>query len=136
MGRRAIDADRVLWVCLWMSLGVIAGCKGSESVTAESTPAEIWKSTCSRCHNFDGSGTSRLGNILDMRSARWQGEKTDAQLEETIRKGKRNDRGGIMEAYGGRLTDAQIKGLVEYIRNEIPPKKAKEPPAPQPAATP
>jgi cytochrome c553 len=98
-----------------------AGCKGEGSggIRPDTAPADIWKTTCSRCHGFSGEGTQRLGRPIDMRDPTWQASKTDAELEDTIRKGKRNDRGGIMESYESRLSDAQIQGLIRHIRDNI-----------------
>lgn len=101
-----------------LALHLLTGCRGEGAggFHADIPPADIWKNTCSRCHGFGGEGSPRLGRAIDMRAAAWQADRSDAALEEVIRKGKRNDRGGIMEAYEGRLSDAQIQGLIQHIR--------------------
>ena len=87
----------------------------------DAPPEEIWKKTCSRCHALDGRGTNRLGRMVNMRSEGWQSDHTDAQIEEIeTRVGPQRHKVGLsqtMQAYGDRLSDEQIKGLVKYIRS-------------------
>ena len=73
----------------------------------------LFKAKCSTCHAADGSST-QMGKTLgapDLHSEEVQ-KKTDAQLIDTITNGV----GKKMPAYKGKLTDAQIKDLVGYIR--------------------
>jgi len=74
----------------------------------------VFKAQCAVCHDPDGSGTGAMGKQLgvkDLRSDEVQKE-TDAQLSDSITNGK----GTTMPAYKGKITDAQIKGIVTYIR--------------------
>jgi cytochrome c6 len=76
--------------------------------------AALFKAKCAPCHGPDGRGDTSMGKVLkvrDLSSADVQ-KQTDAQLTEVIESGK-----GKMPAYKGKLTDAQIKGLVSYIRS-------------------
>jgi cytochrome c6 len=70
--------------------------------------AATYKAKCAMCHGADGKG-GKMGT-RDFASADVKAE-TDAQLTDIITKGK-----GKMPAYGGKLADADIKGLVTYIR--------------------
>jgi cytochrome c6 len=75
----------------------------------------LFKSKCGVCHAPDGSGSGAMGKQLGLRdlgSAEVQ-KQTDAQLTDIITNGK----GGKMPAYKGKITDDQIKGLVEYVRS-------------------
>lgn len=79
---------------------------------ADDTPA-LYKSKCAMCHAADGSGNTPTGKamkVTDLRSEEVQ-KKTDAQLIEATTNGK-----GKMTAFKGKLTEAQIKDLVKYIR--------------------
>lgn len=79
-------------------------------------PEQIWKETCTTCHGSQGQGlTMKLGRDINMRSAAWQGQISDAQIAKTIAAGK----SGLkrMPAFGGQLSDEQIEGLVKLIRN-------------------
>ena len=85
----------------------------SSPTRAQDDAASLFKSKCAACHGADGSGNTPVGKsmkIRDFHSADVQKE-TDAQLTEMITAGK-----GAMPAYKGKLTDAQIKSLVGYIR--------------------
>ncbi|HTW31019.1 MAG TPA: cytochrome c [Candidatus Sulfotelmatobacter sp.] len=71
--------------------------------------AATYKAKCSMCHGPDGKG-GRMGT-RDFASPEVKAE-TDAQLTDIVTKGK-----GKMPAYGGKLKDDEIKGLVTYVRS-------------------
>ncbi len=75
---------------------------------AQSGP-ELFKAKCAMCHGPDGAGKAAMGT-KDMGSADVQ-KMSDAELTGAIDNGK-----GKMPAYKGKLTDAQVKDLVSYIR--------------------
>jgi len=92
------------------------------NVHAQSDPAakdlkaaqQLYKSKCSLCHADDGSGSSITGKQLgakNLTSDEIQ-KMSDDELAAAINKGK-----GKMPAFGGKLNDAQIKGLVAEIRH-------------------
>lgn len=86
---------------------------GSVARAADDTAA-VYKAKCETCHAKDGSGNTDMGKSMkakDLRSPEIQ-KMTDAQLLDVITKGK----GETMPAYKGKLTDAQIKALVTYVR--------------------
>lgn len=92
-----------------LALGLIAVCT-SPAVAQDA--AATYKAKCAMCHGPDGKG-SAMGTKMgahDFTSADVQ-KQTDAQLTETITKGK-----GKMPAYDGKLKDTEIKDLVGYIR--------------------
>jgi cytochrome c6 len=81
--------------------------------------AALYKSKCAMCHGADGSGDTPTGKamkVTDLRSDATQ-KQTDAQLIATTTDGKNK-----MPAFKGKLTDAQIKDLVKYVR-ELAKKK-------------
>ncbi len=93
-----------------LAAGLIAVC--SSSAVAQDAAA-TYKAKCAMCHGPDGKG-SAMGTKMgahDFTSADVQ-KQTDAQLTETITKGK-----GKMPAYEGKLKDTEIKDLVAYIRS-------------------
>jgi cytochrome c6 len=85
--------------------GLIAVCS---STAVAQDAAATYKAKCAMCHGADGKG-GKMGT-RDFASAEVKAE-TDAQLTDIITKGK-----GKMPAYTGKLTDADIKGLVAYVR--------------------
>lgn len=90
-------------------VGVIALC--SMSAVAQDA-AGTYKAKCAMCHGADGKGspTGLKMGAHDFTSDDVQ-KQTDAQLTETITKGKNK-----MPAYGGKLKDTEIKDLVAFIR--------------------
>jgi cytochrome c6 len=78
------------------------------------TAAETYKTTCAMCHGTDGKGDTALGKTLhakDLTSDEVQ-KQSDKDLSTIIVKGKEN-----MPGFEGRLTPAQINGLVKFIRS-------------------
>lgn len=86
--------------------GVMAVCSAS---AAAQDAASTYKAKCAMCHGADGKG-GKMGT-KDFAAPDIQGM-TDAQLTEIITKGKPPK----MPAYGDKLKDTDIKGLVAYIR--------------------
>lgn len=89
-----------------LACSLIAVC--TSSAVAQDAAA-TFKAKCAMCHGADGKG-GKMGT-RDFASPEVKAE-TDAQLTEIITKGK-----GKMPAYGGKLSDADIKGLVTYVRS-------------------
>jgi cytochrome c6 len=80
---------------------------------AQEDGASLFKSKCAACHGADGTGSTPVGKsmkIRDFHSPDVQ-KQSDADLTQIITAGK-----GGMPSYKGKLTDAQIKDLVGYIR--------------------
>ncbi|HTV64005.1 MAG TPA: cytochrome c [Bryocella sp.] len=75
---------------------------------AAADAAGDYKAKCAGCHGVDGS-KSMMG-AKPLNGAEVQGM-SDAELTAAITDGK-----GKMPAYKGKLSDAQIKELVGYIR--------------------
>lgn len=84
----------------------------SATLRAQDGPA-VFKAKCAGCHGGDGSGNTSAGKSLKLRdlgSADVQ-KQTDDELTAIITNGK-----SPMPAYKGKVTDAQIKSLVAYVR--------------------
>ena len=71
--------------------------------------ADVYKSKCAMCHGPDGKG--KMAGTKDLGSAEVQ-KMSDADLTATLTNGKPPK----MPAYKGKLTDDQIKSLVNYVR--------------------
>ena len=85
----------------------------SVPVAAQDDAAALYKAKCQSCHAADGSGDTAVGKKMAVKSFSDPevAKSTDAQWIEATKKGK-----GKMPAYDGKLTDDQIKQLVQYIR--------------------
>lgn len=88
-----------------------------ESATASPAPsassaAELFRQNCAACHGPDGRGNARTGtpNFTELSVQR---SLSNQGVLDAIRNGK----GGVMPAWSGRLTDAQISELADYVRS-------------------
>lgn len=75
--------------------------------------AALYKAKCAMCHGVDGKGETSVGKSLKLRdlgSPEVQ-KQTDAELFAITADGK-----GKMLGYKGKLTDAQIKDVVAFMR--------------------
>jgi cytochrome c6 len=100
---------KVVLIAAAMLLGTIS------PAHAQNDGAALYKAKCAMCHGPDGKGDTVMGKTLkvhDLASADVQ-KQTDAQLAAVIHDGAAN---GKMPAYKDKLSDAQIKDLVAFIR--------------------
>ncbi len=77
-------------------------------IAAAQSAADTYKAKCAMCHGADGSKSMMGAKPLNGADVQ---KMSDADLTEAITNGK-----GKMPAYKGKLTDAQIKDLVSYIK--------------------
>ena len=80
---------------------------------AQSSGAEIYKAKCAMCHGADGLAATPMAKSMKVVSFKdpTMVNAPDAQFIANTANGK-----GKMPAYTGKLTDAQIKDVVLYIR--------------------
>ena len=83
------------------------------SVPAAADAAANYKAKCVMCHGADGKGDTPAGKKMGARdfSSPEVQNASDVDLIAITTKGKNK-----MPAYGGNLTDADIKDLITYIR--------------------
>ena len=87
----------------------------SAGVLSAADASALWNQHCASCHGKDGSGSTMMGkklNIKDYRSGGAQAAFSDAEAAKAIKDGK-----GKMKGSGGKLSDADIKALVAYVRS-------------------
>lgn len=82
--------------------------------------AQVFADQCASCHGADGSG-DRMQGAPDLTDAIWLYGGDYARLVETVH----NARYGVMPAWQGRLTEAQIRAVSAYVHGlgggEAPP---------------
>jgi mono/diheme cytochrome c family protein len=80
---------------------------------ADDSVAALYKTKCQACHGADGTGNTPAGKKLGAKDVHSPevAKLTDAELFDITKKGKDK-----MPSYDKKLTDAQIKDLVKYIR--------------------
>ena len=74
--------------------------------------AALWTQNCASCHGKDGSGNTAMGKKLGVKDYTKSQSFSDAEATNVITNGK-----GKMKAYKGKLSDADIKALVAYVRS-------------------
>ena len=79
-----------------------------------------WDANCAQCHGADGSANTPMGKKIQAKNLtdpKVQGEFTDAKAMQLIKEGAKDEKGKMtMKAFGGKLTDDEIKALVAYVR--------------------
>lgn len=80
---------------------------------AQGSGADTYKAKCAMCHGPDGQAATPVGKSMKVPafSDPAVAKMSEAELTAVTKSGK-----GKMPAYAGKLTDAQIKDVVEYVR--------------------
>lgn len=107
MGKSAVKISCA--ACLIAALALFC-----TTATKADDAAGTFKTKCAICHSPDGSGSGPTGkamNVPDLRSADVQ-KLSDADLDGAITNGKNK-----MPPYKDKLSAADIKGLVAFIRS-------------------
>jgi mono/diheme cytochrome c family protein len=79
-----------------------------------------WSQHCASCHGKDGSGNTMMGKKLgvkDYHDAKVQAAFSDGEAERAIKEGVKTNGKETMKPFGSKLSDADIKALVAYIRS-------------------
>jgi len=84
----------------------VAGTVGFAQASGEAT----YKANCQSCHGSTGTPNAGMAKMMDIKpAAEYKGAEKD-QID-AVKNGK-----GKMKPFAGKLTDDQIKGVVEYFR--------------------
>jgi mono/diheme cytochrome c family protein len=78
-----------------------------------------WDANCAQCHGKDGHADTKIGKTLnakDLTDPKVQAAFTDAKATQSIKEGVKENGKTTMKAFGGKLTDDEIKALVAYVR--------------------
>jgi len=78
-----------------------------------------WDANCAQCHGKDGHADTKMGkqlNAKDLTDPKAQASFTDAKATQSIKEGVKENGKTTMKAFGGKLTDDEIKALVAYVR--------------------
>ncbi|MGA2277072.1 MAG: cytochrome c [Terracidiphilus sp.] len=80
---------------------------------AQTSGEAVYKAKCALCHGADGLANTPAAKSMKMLSFKDPSmlKASDARFALTTRNGE-----GKMPAYNGKLTDAQIKDVIAYIR--------------------
>ena len=78
-----------------------------------------WDANCAQCHGKSGNAGTKMGkqlNAKDLTDAKVQAAFTDAKATQSIKEGVKENGKTTMKAFGGKLTDGEVKALVAYVR--------------------
>ena len=78
-----------------------------------------WNNNCAQCHGKDGKADTKMGKQLsakDLTNSKVQAAFSDAKATQSIKEGVKENGKTTMKAFGGKLTDEEIKALVAYVR--------------------
>ena len=92
---------------------------GSVVAQADGAKSIFEEKTCASCHGKDGKGDTKMGKkleIADLTDSKTQ-DKKDEELVKAIKEGAKKDGKTRMAAFGGKLSDDEIKALVAYVRS-------------------
>lgn len=81
--------------------------------------AAVYKKNCASCHGADGSGQTKMGKkkgCKDYRDAKVQASFSDAEALDAIKNGVKDGGKTKMKGYSSKVSDAEAKELVKYIR--------------------
>jgi cytochrome c6 len=80
--------------------------------------AALYAKNCASCHGKDGTGNTKMGKKSGARDyTTAEGQKwTDAEGVKAILEGVTDGGKKKMKAYSGKITEAEAKELVAYIR--------------------
>jgi len=77
---------------------------------AQGTGADNYKAKCAMCHAADGTASGPAGKAMNVPSFKTS-KLSEAEMIAETKAGK-----GKMPAFAGKLTDAQIKDVVTYVK--------------------
>src|SRR5205823_11828518 len=81
---------------------------------------ENWEKPCDSCHGKDGKGETKAGRKADVKNltdATYQASFTEEQILKQIKEGMKDKNGKEkMKAFGGTLSDEEIKALIAFVR--------------------
>ena len=90
---------------------ILAIIVASAGVAFGADAGALWAQNCASCHGKDGSGTTAMGKKLGLKDYTKEQGFSDAEAANVIKNGK-----GKMKGYKDKLSDADVKALVAYVR--------------------
>ena len=105
----AVAASAVCWLLA-----------GNASTARAQDAKQTYDKTCASCHGPGGKGDGAVGKMLKPPPADFGAAlkgTSDADIAKIIKEGgKAVGKAATMPAYGSKLTDEQIQGLVQYVK--------------------
>jgi mono/diheme cytochrome c family protein len=92
----------------------------SASALWAADPKANWDMNCAQCHGKDGRADTKMGkqlNTKDLTDPKVQASFSNAQAAKSIKEGVKSGGRTTMKAFGGKLSEDEIKALVTYVRS-------------------
>ena len=92
----------------------------SARMASAADASALFNQHCASCHGKDGSGSTTMGKKLgvkDYRDAKVQSAFSDGEAEKAIKDGVKTNGKETMKPFASKLSDADVKALVAYIRS-------------------
>jgi cytochrome c553 len=102
-----------------LKLMLVVAMAGMLSIAQGATVQENWDQNCAKCHGKEGKGDTKMGEKLGVKNytdAAVQAKFTDDQAFKAIKDGVMAEGKKAMPAFGEKLSDGDIKALVQHIR--------------------
>ena len=91
------------------------------ALSAQAEDAKVlYEKDCTKCHGADGKGQTKMGQKLavkDYTDAKVQAEMKDDAAAKAIKEGLKDKDGKTLMKPAEGISDADIKGLVDYMRS-------------------
>lgn len=98
-----------------LALAAVSLALASPAATRAEDAAKIYGKTCALCHGPEGKPNETFAKmgVRSFKDQEWQKATSDAQIEKSIREGKK---GTLMASFEKQLSADEIKALVAHIR--------------------
>jgi mono/diheme cytochrome c family protein len=93
------------------SMVVLAAICAAGSLGFAESGEAIYKANCQSCHGSTGTPNPGMAKMMGIKAAA-EYKSTDKEQFDSVKNGK-----GKMKPFAGKLTDAQIKDAVSYLRS-------------------
>ena len=92
----------------------------SAAVGVAADAAANWTQHCASCHGKDGKGQTKAGRmagVKDQTDAQYQAGLKDDKIFTSIKEGLKDGAKEKMKPFKDKLSDADVKALVGYVRS-------------------
>ena len=89
------------------------------SIALAAESKELWDKNCASCHGKDGRGQTKMGakvGVKDYTDSKVQDALKDDVAFKSVKEGMKDGTKELMKPFAEKLTDAEIKSLIAYMR--------------------
>lgn len=115
-----MSVDKLFLLCIATTLITALAVPARPAAAEDAVEAkQLWAKSCASCHGEDGKAETKVGNKLgvkDLTDAAVRANFDQQRMIAATRDGVTNEEGKkVMKGYADKLSEAQIKALVDYI---------------------